>query len=206
MDLFIGMFIISLLLLVYYFNTKKYNSIEGVFILLMGLVLILLKLLLIGSLSLIVRPETFLIAGLYVSIITVLGIIVVLLFKRVRKGLKYNLKYLVFLLFLYIFFGYLQQLLFQFIFTETVFFITEKIWLSVIISAFYYFIFHLRSKRIEFLIGTFLLGLMWTTSYLVFGNIFWLGLSHGIIGTVYYLNMWHMDVLRKRIGFIDKFL
>lgn len=206
MDLIVGLFILSLLILLIYFDVKKYDSLDGVFLLLVGILLLGLKIVVVGNSSFIFIKETFWISGLYVTAITVFGACFVLSLKRFRKGFDYNFRYLVFLLFLYIFFGYLQQLLFQFIFTETVFFLTKKLWLSVFISAFYYFIFHLRSKRIEFLIGTFLLGLLWGASYLIFGNLFWLGISHGVIGTIYYLNLFEEDMLRKRIKFIDRFL
>ena len=207
MELIIGLFILSILLIFTYFLTKRYDSLDGLLIILFGFLLIGLKFLTVGSQTLIFVRKTFWISGLYVSIITVFGIIIILLMKNIRKGLDYNFRYLIFLLLLYIFFGYLQQILFQFVFTETVFFLTNNIKISVVIGAFYYFLFHLRSfKRPEFLFGTFLLGLMWSSSYIIFGNLFWLGISHGIIGTIYYLNLWEVDVLRKRLQFINRFL
>ncbi len=207
MDLTIGLFILSILIMLAYFLTDRYDSWDGLFLILLGFLLIGLKIIIVGNSSLIFVKETFWISGLYIAIITVFSSILVLLMKNIRKGLDYNFRYLVFLLILYIFFGYLQQILFQFVFTETVFFITDNIKVSVFLGALYYFLFHVKSfRRPEFLFGTFLLGLMWSSAYLIFGNLFWLGISHGIIGTIYYLNLWDVDVLRKKLKLIDKYL
>lgn len=206
MNLIIPLFILFFLVLVVYFSLDKYDSLGGLFLLLFGIMLLLLRILVVGKTSFFYVKETFWISGLWTAVITVFGACFILSLKSIRKGLDYNFKYLIFLLVLYIFFGYLQQLLFQFMFFETVYYLTGKITMSIFISAFYYFIFHLRSKRLEFQLGTFLIGLMWSANYLFFGNLFWLGISHGIIGTMYYLNLFDQDMLRKKISFIDKLL
>ncbi|MBT3463554.1 hypothetical protein HN789_04620 [archaeon] len=199
-------FILSISMIFIYFNLKNFDSINTVFMLLIGFIILGLRFISVGGSTLFYNPTTIMISGLCATIITVFAAIFIQLIKKFRKGFNYNFRYLVFLLALYIFFGFLQQLFFNFVFLETVYNLTGNFIISILLGALFYFTFHTRSKSVEFLVGTFIMGTLWGTCYLLFGNLFWLGISHGIIGTMYYLNLWHDDMLRKRIKFIAKYL
>lgn len=184
-----------------FFNTKEYDSINGAFLFVLGMVVISLKIFVLGSSQLFLAEKTLVMSGVFAAVITVFVAIIVLLLKKRRKknGLKFDANYVVLLLFLYIIFGFFQQVLFQFVFAETMLSLTGNHFFTAIAASVYYGLFHIKSIKPEFVIGTFIMGFLWSSLYLSFGNLFWIGISHGIAGTIYYINLWDKDVLREKL-------
>jgi len=189
-------FLLCVLIMIGYYIVKNYDSFGGIIIILLGLAVIYVKTL-AGHLNLFFVKETFLISGVVVMSFTLLCTLFLYFFKEHNK--KVFTKHGVVLLLLYIFFGFLQQLLFQFIFLETVYSLIDNVFLVVLISAAFYAIFHWKLKQIRFLIVTFLAGLFWSGFYVMYGNLFWLAISHGILGTVTFLWFFDGDILRHAI-------
>ena len=189
-------FLLCVLIMIGYYLVKNYDSFGGGIIILLGIAVIYVKNL-VGHLNLFYVKETFLTSGLVVLGFTLVCTIFLYFFKEQDK--KVFTKYGVVLLLLYIFFGFLQQLLFQFIFFETVYSLLDNAVIVVFVSAAFYAVFHWKLKQIRFLIVTFLAGLFWSAFYVMYGNLIWLGVSHGILGTVTFLWYFDGDILRKTI-------
>jgi len=95
----------------------------------------------------------------------------------------------------------LQQVLFQCVFFETIYFISEgNIIVSLLLSAVYYGSFHLGLYAKRFFPQTLLLGFIFSGIYLIWGNIFWLGLSHALLGTFLYVLFFDHNELARQLS------
>lgn len=184
-----GLIIICLLLLILYQLFIEYDSPLGI----VFIVLLLSAIFLRFSLNKIIPnhlyvQDTFAKSALIVGLFTIFSVFVI------SRGRKKNKKKNTFLLFtLYLTAGIIQQLLFQYVFLETIYYLTSNLLLTIIISVIYYSLFHLREGAAFYLKIT-IMGTFWALIYLNFGNIIPLIISHGIVGTVYYTS----DVISDR--------
>ena len=198
MDLIsLAILILCLAVLLIYLRTKKYDSPAGLIMLFLSLAAILLKLYFRGNSPNLFNPSLFLASGLIVMGTTLLFCLILIPLRKNRFRLGYALT----LLPLYIFFGFLQQLLFQYLFLESAFSLIGSFWPSLIIGALFYLLFHLNLDfDAKFKVCLFLVDIFWGYCYLTYHNIFWLALSHGIIGAVYYSLIVHQDAIRHRLS------
>jgi len=185
---------------VLFLRVKNYDSIKGAAIAIMFIVALAMKIMAIKPQGLFFAPKTLVVSGLLVMSFTLISVVVILIIKR-NKLTKYSLSYIMLMLFLYILFGFGQQLLFQFVFLEVFYFLTKNAIFSILLSSMFYFIFHPKGTFGKFYFATFILGLFWSTIYVFFGNIIWLSISHGIIGCVYFTLMYDkkVDPIRNKI-------
>lgn len=139
--------------------------------------------------------DNFWISGVYLMGFTALMICVIIIFGiKDKKPLKWSIM----VFFLYIPFGILQEILFQFVFTDTLFELTGNPYITIFLSSIYYMLFHLRLDLGTF---TFIAGLFWSYFYLAFGNVFWIGISHAILGTMYYVFMYKGNALKNKLNY-----
>jgi membrane protease YdiL (CAAX protease family) len=130
--------------------------------------------------SLIYLPPTFLPCAVLTGIITFLSVIVISSQRPDQK--KGNVGQL---FILYLFFGLMQQLLFQYVFLETINFLSRNTILAIAATTFFFSLFHTQNGR-GYYLQTTTIGLLWTIVYVHFGNLLPLVISHGILGTAYY--------------------
>jgi hypothetical protein len=183
---------LCLLILALFYFTKEYDSFKGIIlVLLVASVIIIRSVFLEDITSFIYVPSTLLNSFIYTSIVTLFSV-VLLFFMR-----KYNNKRPILLFFLYLLAGFVQQLLFQYVFLELVYHIIHSVILSILISTFYYALFHLKHGK-SFFILTFIINIFWSTIYLTQGNLIPLTISHGILGTAYYTWLFKGDVVKGR--------
>lgn len=190
-----------------YLRTKQYDSKKGVLLFVAGMVLLLARTLFLKTpTTLIFDYFTFWQSGALNGVFTLAIIIFFLIWKTKKKIVGFGLKYGLILFLFYLPWGFLQQLFFQYIFLETVFFLTKNKILTLIASSIFYTSVHSLKidKRLTFL--CFFASLAWFSAYLNYGNIIWPSLSHAIFGVLYYSLISKKDVLRTHLGFISKYL
>jgi len=194
--------LVFLSLLTYWLN-NTYDSINGGFLILFGVSALILRIFYLSAETRLYVHETFWLSGLIVGVLT---LIVAIFLWVIRKNKKVNPKYFVFLLILYIFFGFLQQVLFQFVILETILYLTNSFIPTIILSAFIYGAFHktklLFKKPIFFFLTTFAAGLIWSTVYVYYGNLIWLGISHGVTATVLFTGFVKKDLIKHKVRFL----
>lgn len=143
--------------------------------------------------------ETLFVSGVIVGIATFL---IVLAFVFIKKNDIARLKSAYFrkLLAFYFLWGFLQQLFFQFVFFETVYFVFKgNIFLSLSSSAIFLGLFHLgRTKK--FFLPSLLMGFLFSGIYLLYGNLIWLALSHALLGTFLYVLFVKNNQLSRRLN------
>ncbi len=188
---------LCLITLLIYLRTRKYDSPQGILMLALGLAAVLLKLYFRDKSSYLFNPSTFIHSGIIITSFTALICLLLVLLKKNKLRWKYALT----LLPLYLFWGFLQQLLFQYLFLESVYTVVGNIWLAIIIGAVFYLLFHFNLDfDAKFRLGLFIIDLFWGYFYLTYQNIFWLGISHGIFGVAYYTLVCKMDPLKIRFS------
>lgn len=129
-------------------------------------------------------------AGAY-SIFTIVAVVIVIGLRAHGRALK-EIKLKWWIVGGYLLFGLVQQILFKFIFFDTLyyvlgngFFMREAI--TILISAGYYSLFHSSGKDIKnFVLLTFCIDIGWGTLYMALGNLHWNILSHAIIGGAFF--------------------
>jgi len=201
--IFLALIFGSFLVLILFYRHEKYDTLNGILLFGVALSLLFMKSFMLGNRSLVFIPSTFLISGL-VTLVATIFVAIILFLMRKYKPSRFEKKYILILLVLYIIFGFLQQLFFQFVFLETIYSITKSFFPAIIISAFYYSLFHLRESTKRFFFGTLALGIIYSTIYLLYGNLIWLGISHGILGTIYYVYYFKEKILENKIGYFFK--
>ncbi|MBU4350773.1 CPBP family intramembrane metalloprotease [Patescibacteria group bacterium] len=148
--------------------------------------------------------ETLFISGIIVGIATLLIILAFILIKKkdiFRLKSAYFWKLLVF----YFPWGFLQQLFFQFIFFETVYFAFKgNIFLSLLLSAVFFGLFHLGWTK-KFFLPSLLIGFFFSGIYLLYGNLIWLALSHALLGTFLYVLFVKDNQLARRLTGLNIF-
>ena len=190
--------IIVTLLFIIYATTKNYDSFKGILLLILGFSALFLKIFFVHIQTKFSVESTFLISGLITGGFTLFGVVILLF---IRKYKKYNLKYFFTLLILYILFGFIQQLFFQFVILETLFYLINSYVPTILLSALFYGLFHKRN--LLFFITTFAAGLIWSTTYLYFGNLIWLGISHGVLATFAYTGFVKKDMIKDKLHFLN---
>jgi len=193
----LAIIILCFSVLIIYLKTKKYDSPPGITMIVLVAATIFLKLYFKGYASNIFNARNFLSSGLIVMGATLFICILLVLLRKNRFRPGYALT----LLPLYIFFGFLQQLFFQYIFLESAYSATGLFWPSIIISALFYILFHLgHGFDTKFKISLFLLDIFWGYYYLTYHNLFWLVISHGVGATAYYVLIIKKDMIKTRLS------
>jgi hypothetical protein len=188
--------ILCLGVLIAYLKTKRYDSLQGLLITLLALSALVLKFCLRGIPD-IFSPPTFIGSGILIMVFTLLLCLLLIPFRKNNVNQKFALA----LLPLYLLFGLLQQLLFQYLFLDSAYTLTGNLWLSIILGALFYLSFHIRPDfDTKFRIGLFILDLFWGYFYLTYHNLFWLGISHAIFGVAYYTLVYRLDPLKERLS------
>lgn len=139
---------------------------------------------------------------LITGVVTFFVSLFIYLMSRSRK-LNFAGKFILILLPVYLLFGFCQQILFQFIFAGTIYYLTQNLCFSIITTSLFYFSFHIRRKNQIKLFFTFGLNIIWAFIYLKYGNILWPTISHGILGVVYYSKLFEGDVLTPKLKFLQ---
>jgi hypothetical protein len=187
---------LCLLVLIVYLKTKRYDSLQGLIMVLLALSALFIKFYSKGFPNLL-NPSTFTQSGIVIMGFTLLLCLFIVPFRKKRI----NLKFALILLPLYLFFGLLQQLLFQYLFLDSANAIIGNLWLSVLVGATFYLAFHFGSDfDTRFRISLFIIDIIWGYCYLTYNNLFWLGISHGIFGMAYYTLVVKRDPLKNRFG------
>ncbi|MBU0757199.1 MAG: CPBP family intramembrane metalloprotease [Nanoarchaeota archaeon] len=149
------------------------------------------------------NPATFIISGLYVMSFTLFCSLV--LYKlRKNKINRYGWRYFFVFVMLYFLFGLGQQIFFQFIFMESVYFFTNNALVSILVGSVFYYLFHPKMRFGKFHYFTFFMGLFWSFSYMFFGNILWVSISHGVLGAFFGIYLLDKDPMRSRLKIIRK--
>jgi hypothetical protein len=202
--------ILSLLLLIPYYKTKKFFSPNGFVLVSLFVVLLFLGIFALPvEDSLFLRVDSLLTSGLLVLIPTVaflvaayLGVFFFLphLLISPRRNGRHFLKLFV----LYTLFAFVEQLFFQFIFLETIFYFSGDLVLSALVGTGFFVLFHLQPRplkfRILFALGALAMEFLHATVYLSLGNIIWPTLSMGLVATAYYGLLHPEDILQFRLG------
>lgn len=191
----------SFIILFVYRKTKEFNSIKGAVLFLLFLTLLYLRSIL-GVESSIFVPETLFESSLFVGLFTL--VLMIFAFKLKQRIVSH--KYFVVLFILYIPMALIQQLFFQHIFLDTLQYLLKNTILSVILSSLFFKFFH-RKKYFGRLANlTFFGNLVYATTYMLYGNILPLAISHAIIGTLYYSWIHEQDALSTRLKHKIKWL
>jgi hypothetical protein len=193
----LSIIVLCLIILLVFLKTKRYDSLQGAAIAAITIAALVLKLAFGKPSPYFFNPGKFLISGILVMAFTMLCTLFLLHFRKNKIKIRYVLTLFV----LYILFGFLQQLLFQFIFLETIYILTANLWLSIIVGALFYLLFHLYGEfDTKFKLMLFIFGICWGYFYLIYQNIFWLAISHAILGTLYYGFVVDKKAIRKKLG------
>jgi membrane protease YdiL (CAAX protease family) len=192
---------ISFLLLIPFYKTRSYLSVWGGLDLLIGLSALSLR---IKSLGLyptrfFIR-ETVFVSGVFVATITLAAIAAFIILK---KDNLFRLKSAYFwkLLAAYLAAGFLQQLFFQFVFLETIYFLVKgNALFAVLLSAIFFSLFHFKKEIRKFYFLTLTMGFFYSGAYLIYGNLFWLALSHTVLGTFLYVLFFDDNLLTSWLG------
>lgn len=175
-------------------------SVWGGFDLLVGLSALYLRIKLLGlyPTRFFIR-ETISVSGAVIAAITLAAIAA---FIIIKKDNLFRLKSAYFwkLLAAYLPAGFLQQLFFQFVFFETIYFVFKgNIFLSLFSSAVFFGLFHLGWTK-KFFLPSLLMGFLFSGIYLLYGNLFWLALSHTLLGTFLYVLFVKDNQLTRRLN------
>lgn len=143
--------------------------------------------------------ETFFVSGIIVGLVTLLAILILVFIKKDNMSLLGSVYFRKLLMF-YLLWGLLQQLFFQFVFFETVYFIFKGgILIPIFSSAIFFSLFHLGRHK-KFFLPSVLMGFLYSGIYLFYGNLIWLALSHTLIGVFLYVLFVDRDQLALRLG------
>jgi hypothetical protein len=191
---------LCLFILALFYFTKEYDSLNGIILVLLVASVITIRVVFLKDIpSFIYIPSTLFNSFIYTAIVTLFSVIL-LFFIR-----KYNNKRVTLLFFLYLLAGFVQQLLFQYVFLELVYPLIKNLLFTVLFSTLYYALFHLKHGK-HFFVLTFIINTFWSTIYLTQGNLVPLVISHGILGTAYYTWLFKGDVVKGRSNIFRKIL
>jgi hypothetical protein len=176
-----------------FYRAKTYDSLNGLLLVICGIIAMALK-----GFNLSIFKDNFWISALYLACFTLF--MVALLFMigvRDRKpiwfmGLTFAL---------YVPFGIIQEILFQYIFLDTLYSMLPNPYICIFLSAAYYMLFH---PKLELGFFTFIAGLGWSYLYLAFHNVFWIGISHALLGSAYYVFMIKGSSLKNKLGILQR--
>ena len=175
-----------------FFKTTKYNRGLGIILLGIGIFIFIIRCLLIPQYHLLAVynrdtiPVSFIILFACLLFFFTFSLTISKLFSERRT-------YFLTLLPLYILFGALQQIFFLWIFTDAVFYLSNDLLITGVISVIYFFIFHLKLKHgiwnfteVLFYIFLLIFSSINVYIYLALGNIIPQMVFHGILGTIWY--------------------
>ena len=192
---------ISFLLIIPFYKTRSYLSIWGGLDLLIGLSALGLRIKLLG-----LYPTRFFIGEtVFVSgVVTVaITLAVIAVFVTLKKDNLFRLKSAYFwkLLATYLGTGFFQQLFFQFVFLETIYFLVNgNVLLTAFLAAIFFSLFHLGEGIRKFYFLTLVMGFLFSGIYLLYGNLIWLALSHALLGTFLYVLFIKDNILTRRFS------
>jgi len=166
------------------------------------LALLLRKYFLIGGYEMFYNPTGLFISGILNLIVIFLGVITILIFRN--RKLKRRAGFFLMVFICYLPFGFLQQLLFQYVFLETLVSLFQAKYIVLIIGVLFYTFFHLSKETNLLAILGFLAGLAWMSIYLYYGNIIWPSLGHAFLAAMYYYFIHPSNRLVKRLKFLKK--
>ena len=192
---------ISFLLLGSFYKTRSFLSVWGGLTFLTGLLALGLrmKLLWLYPTRFFIR-ESLLISGIIVGITTLLAVAIIIFWGKNNLP-RLKLAYFWKLLATYLPLGFLEQLFFQFVFLETVYFLTKgNALLAVFLSTIFFGLFHLEKKIRKFYFLILAMEIFCASVYLLYGNLIWLVLSHAILGTFIYVLFFDDNQLSRRLG------
>ncbi len=189
--------LICVAILIIYLNTKKYYSIQALSIILLFIVLIILK---IKEISLNLNFDKIL---LPVIIFTVIAI-PVLIYLGYKNHLLRIPKWFFPLLPLYLIFGIGQQILYQSIFHNSINHLLNNQILSVLLTSIFFIAFHIDKKHHYRLLKIITIpAIFWTIMFAIQPNVIILGISHGILASLYYIFEFKKNIIKQEV-FISK--
>lgn len=194
--------VVSFVVLVIFKRTRNYASLNGLLLLLLFLVLIATKIMLVSDPSIIgLRTDNFSDTLLPTAIFLALGMAILFTIRHRKKRFKI-LSWTLSLFILYFPFGFIQQLFFQGVFTDTLSRILDSQSLVIIFSSVFYSSFHWGwgSKGLMFGLQTLFVGIVWSTLFLTSPNIFILGATHAVLASTYYFIVREENILEKRFN------
>lgn len=145
-------------------------------------------------------PSTLLTSGLVVGFATFLFLKIMEKIVR-RAKVRHSETYMLRLEFGYLLFGILQQIFFQVVFLETILFVLDgRVLYSLIITLIFYFLFHLRKLIRKYILIITLFGMFSILTYYLWGNVLWIGIAHGILGSVLYHHHISTNQIKRRLG------
>jgi len=202
----ISLIITSLVILFLFKKMKSLLSWQGiVFIISSGYVFVIKFFILSDFRSLGVRFDNFAETWLPITIFTVLGAVILGVMRFKDKKFKV-VKWVCSLLTFYLFFGILQQAFFQAVVTHTLGELLGSTALVVIFSGIFYSAFHWDWELKGFTFGflTLIAGSVWAMLFLTNPNIFLLGISHAILGSLYYFIVYKGNILEEQADLVKK--
>jgi hypothetical protein len=127
-------------------------------------------------------------------------ILVYIVTRRDIPILKKKILHFLKLLPLYILFGVIQQFIFLFIVTDTLFFLTKDYYIAGIVSVIYYYLFHImyKDKLKTYLPYLLLFSIVNVFVYLYFDTILPQIVFHGILGTLVFTIGTEEDLIEER--------
>lgn len=196
----------SLLILFVFKKTKSLFSKQGGILVILSAYLLGIKFFLLSDFkSLGFRFDNISDTLLPITIFTMLGVVMLGVMRFEAKRFKV-LKWLLSLLTLYLFFGILQQAFFQSVVTHTLKELLNSTVLAIIFSGVFYSAFHWDWELKGFTFGffTLLAGVVWAILFLNSPNIFLLGVSHAILGSLYYFVVYKGNILEEQANFVER--
>jgi hypothetical protein len=191
---------LCILLVPVYYKTKRFDRFWGISLFIIGFGALFLRLSVLKSYPLLgfFNRET-----IYSSILLIfLPAIVFILFGVFSKYFRKRIKKLKKLLLPYILFGGLQQIFFFWVFSDSVFYLSKSLNLTLILTVLFFTAFHFTGQFPikKFWMPLVIYAIIDTWIYLIWGNIIPQIVVHGLVGSVLYTAFTDTDQIKRRMG------
>ena len=188
-----------ILILPIYYRSTNFIKLPGILIFILGFFTLALRVFKLEKSPSFYNPQYFL------STVTLLGVplIIFTIYEIFRtKMFRGKRLYFIKLLTLYLLFGALQQILFIYVVTDSLFVLTGSKFISLMLGAIYFFLFHLNWNKlgiIKLLPLLSMFGFLTIFAYLWWGNIYPQLIIHGIAGAVLFTAYQTPDQIKLRL-------
>lgn len=196
--------IFSLSALFIYYRVKLFKSFLGIFLLSLFIFLMIFRLLTARE----GFTDPFLVnfealQVLVTLLFTLVAVLLIFVLSGYRKQPSRKVSYLFKIFLLYLVFAIIEQLFFNFVVAQTIYYLIQNLGASVFLAGVFFSLFHVQLKKRDrafFITGSFVMGMFNSWLYLSSGSIILASLSMAIIAGTYYSFLCEVDVLKFRFG------
>lgn len=200
MNLLVYVLLICLIIPVIYYQTKRFTGFWGITLFVLAFLTLFLRISILKTYPVIgfYNNETIipsvLFAGAAAFIFSFFGYYSGHFWRRIKRLER--------LIFPYVFFGALEQIFFMFVFTDSVFYLSNNVLLTFLASVLYFNIIHYQKKSSikKFFPLLAIFSVVNTYIYLIWGNILPQLLVHGLVGSLLFVEFTDTDQLKSRLG------